>query len=228
MTAVAQQSTLVALSSTVPLVERSQPSPAVDDPEDIALRGLVDEVRTGNRTAARQFLETIGPAVRSVVRRVLGPGHAEEDDLLQDALLGLLRALPAYRGDCSVRHYARRIALWRILEDQKRRRTLKRRLLSQPEFDLAELNEDNYESAEQAALRARFRHSLQDLLAELPTAQAEAFALRHLLDYSVVDIATATGTSANTVRSRLRLAKAALRARITGSPRWSELDMRDA
>ncbi len=166
--------------------------------------------------------------MRTVVRRVLGHGHAEEDDLLQDALLGLLRALPAYRGDCSVRHYARRIALWRILEDQKRRRTLKRRHLSQPESGLRELSEGNHESAEHAALRARFRHLLQDLLAELPAAQAEAFALRHVLDYSVEDIATATGTPANTVRSRLRLAKEALRTRILGNPRWSELAMRDA
>lgn len=168
--------------------------------------------------------------MRAVVQKTLGPGHPETDDLLQEALVGFLRALDAFRGECTVRHYARRITLWRILEDRKRRRTAKRALNEQPELASAaahELRDESRGDAEAAATQARLRLLFQELLGELPDAQAEAFALRHLLDYSVEEIGQATRTPDNTVRSRLRLAKEALRSRIESDPRWSALHTRE-
>ena len=47
--------------------------------------------------------------------------------------------------------------------------------------------------------------------------------LRLALGHSVEEIASITKAPLNTVRSRLRLAKEALRTRIGNDPRWAEL-----
>jgi RNA polymerase sigma-70 factor (ECF subfamily) len=60
---------------------------------------------------------------------------------------------------------------------------------------------------------------VRELLDSLPTAQAEALALHAMLGFTVAEVAESTGVPAETVRSRLRLAKRALRDRIEGNPR---------
>jgi RNA polymerase sigma-70 factor (ECF subfamily) len=64
---------------------------------------------------------------------------------------------------------------------------------------------------------------LRTLLEELPEIQAETFALRVALGYSMQEVAAATGAPVNTVRSRLRLAREALRRRIEQDPSLSEV-----
>ena len=61
------------------------------------------------------------------------------------------------------------------------------------------------------------------MLADLPSAQAEALVLRSVLGYSFEELAAATGSPVNTVRSRIRLAKEALRRRIETDARFFEL-----
>jgi RNA polymerase sigma-70 factor (ECF subfamily) len=56
------------------------------------------------------------------------------------------------------------------------------------------------------------------MLAELPAGQGETLALRVVLGSSIKEIAEATQVPVNTVRSRLRLAKEALRKRIEEDP----------
>jgi RNA polymerase sigma-70 factor (ECF subfamily) len=43
------------------------------------------------------------------------------------------------------------------------------------------------------------------------------------LGHSIEEIAVITNAPVNTVRSRLRLAKEALRSRVEADPRWAEL-----
>lgn len=63
----------------------------------------------------------------------------------------------------------------------------------------------------------------QRLLDDLPDEQAETIALRVLLDYSLEETATTMGVPVNTVRSRIRLAREALRRRIDADPETLEL-----
>jgi RNA polymerase sigma-70 factor (ECF subfamily) len=56
-------------------------------------------------------------------------------------------------------------------------------------------------------------------LDELPEPQAEAFALNVILGYTIAEIAELSSAPVETVRSRLRLAKQALRARALAHPR---------
>lgn len=70
------------------------------------------------------------------------------------------------------------------------------------------------------------RNLVRTLLAELPPAQAEALALYVVVGYCLEEVACATSTPLNTVRSRLRLARRALKERIESDPMLiEELDV---
>jgi RNA polymerase sigma-70 factor (ECF subfamily) len=61
------------------------------------------------------------------------------------------------------------------------------------------------------------------LLEDLPEEQADVLALRVVLGLSLEEVAQATGAPLNTVRSRVRLAKEALRRRIESTPELADL-----
>lgn len=195
------------------------------DVAEAELARWVELAATGDVEALRSLLTRVTPAVRAVVVRALGRGHGDVEDLVQESLLGLVRALDAFRGECSVLHYARRIALWRVLEEQKRKHAQKRAALAAPEYELEQVAA---QAEGEGALGHGAQAELRALMYTLRPEQAEVLALRHVLEYSVEEIATATGVPANTVRSRLRLAKEALRERIAAHPSLHELNPRRA
>jgi DNA-directed RNA polymerase specialized sigma24 family protein len=55
---------------------------------------------------------------------------------------------------------------------------------------------------------------------ELPQPQAEAIALRVMLEYSIQEVGSITGVSPNTVKTRLSLARRTLKRRIACNPRY--------
>jgi DNA-directed RNA polymerase specialized sigma24 family protein len=46
----------------------------------------------------------------AAVRMVLGPSHPDAEDVAQEAIVGFIEALPRFRGDCTLAHFANRIA----------------------------------------------------------------------------------------------------------------------
>jgi RNA polymerase sigma-70 factor (ECF subfamily) len=171
----------------------------------------------GDAAALRGLLKALSPDIARVARCVLGASAPELDDVVQESLLGLLRALPSFRGDSSLRRFANRIAVRTAIAT--RRRARKRvahteRLSAEPHAWLSHEDGD----PEGGYLSARREALLASLLDELPEAQAEALALRVVLGFSLEETAAATSAPENTVRSRLRLAREALRARIEREP----------
>src|SRR5204863_904281 len=73
------------------------------------------------------------------------------------------------------------------------------------------------------ALVARRRELLRHLLEDLPEPQAEVLLLHCVSGFTLEEVAAATRVPHETARSRLRLAKAALRARIAQDARAAEL-----
>lgn len=204
-----------------------------DAPPADPLRALATEARGGDAFAIRRLLDAVASPMLGVVRAVLGSDDRDAEDVLQESLVGVVQALESFRGDSSFLHFARSIALRRSL-DQRRKRARRG-----PEIPLhAEPTQDDNDSHPRglegdlcsddqspaaSALAARRRDAFRNLLAELRPEQAEAFAQRVLFGYSMQEIATQTGAPLDTVKSRLRLAKAALRARIQDDPTLLEL-----
>jgi DNA-directed RNA polymerase specialized sigma24 family protein len=73
------------------------------------------------------------------------------------------------------------------------------------------------------SVSARRRDLLRSLIDLLPEEQAETIGLRFMLGCSLREVAESTGVPEDTVRSRLRLAKEALRRRIEEDPAAADL-----
>lgn len=176
------------------------------------LRAVATRAAAGDERAQRTLLAALGPTLLRVVRGVLGVGHADVEDVLQESMLALCAALPSFRGDCQTSHFACRVAVQTAMNARRRAAHRQRTTPALPPDELAELAREDLSPAELLAA-ARRREVLRVLLGELPPPQAEVLALHTMLGHSVAETAAVTGVPANTVRSRLRAALAALRER---------------
>jgi RNA polymerase sigma-70 factor (ECF subfamily) len=191
-------------------VERRTPSEAASAPVDSTLE-LARIAGAGDSVATAKLLRQFAPRLSRVVRAVLGGGHPDVEDAVQQALIGFVHALPAFRGDCDPLGYATVIAVRTAVAARKRSRTEQTRRDDAIDADtLAELRP----SPGDEAMSQRRKEIMRDLLAELPVEQAEALASRVVLGWSLEEIAAHSGAPLNTVRSRLRLAKEALKRKI--------------
>jgi RNA polymerase sigma-70 factor (ECF subfamily) len=175
------------------------------------MMGLARAAAQGDGIATGQLLRALAPRLGRIVRAVLGGNHPDLDDAVQQSLIGLVQALPAFRGDCEPLGYATIIAVRTAVATRKRSRTDQSRRGEPIEADLTE---DSSPSPGEEAVSNRRRELLRGLLDDLPTEQAEALAMRVVLGWSIKEIAIHSGAPQNTVRSRLRLAKEALKSRI--------------
>ena len=199
---------------TGPMKDVAQGNVASVEPSaESPLLALARRAATGDDAATAELVRAIAPRIVGAVRAVLGPVHADVDDATQLALIGFVQALPAFRGDCDPVSYGRVIAVRAAIAARKRARTHALRCDDDTETDRIE--EPRPSPGEQATATQR-KHILRGLLAELPSEQAEALALRIVFGHSFEEVASLTGVPLNTVRSRMRLAKERLRTRIEG------------
>jgi RNA polymerase sigma-70 factor (ECF subfamily) len=184
----------------------------------------------GDADAAGTLVMHLGGSMFTIVRRVLGHRNADVDDVAQDAVIALLGALPKFRNECGVAHFAHRIALLTALAALRRARVRQRWTDSGDGIsEDREMEREGGLPIEQIAsplaitVTARRRALVRQLLDELPDVIAEALALHFILGYTVDEIADAASVSPNTVWSRLRLGKQALRRKLEGDARLAEL-----
>jgi RNA polymerase sigma factor (sigma-70 family) len=169
----------------------------------------------------RQLLRSVAGPLLAAVKAIAGRRTPDLEDIAQETLVAFVHALPAFRGECSVMHYASRIAVRTAMAARRRRVARDHRIDSLD--DNSEPEEQTAASPGDEAWAARRRELLRSLLDELPEVQADTLALRVALGYSMQEVADATSAPVNTVRSRLRLAKEALRRRIEEDPSLSDL-----
>jgi RNA polymerase sigma-70 factor (ECF subfamily) len=196
-------------------------TPNSTGPQDGAaeLTALARLAGTGDPAATRRFLDRVWATIARVVNGVLGSRHPEVDDVIQQSLIAVLQALSAFRGECHPAGYASRIALHVAL--RARRNASLRRSRNQTLAQISAAEPDAVWPGCEVSAERRKR-ALRDLLTDLPEEQADALALRVMLGWSLEDVAQATGAPLNTVRSRVRLAKEALRRRIEADPTLSD------
>jgi RNA polymerase sigma factor (sigma-70 family) len=189
---------------------------------DAVLLALARRVVAGDRKATRSLLAAVGPAMLRAIRKVLARSTHEVEDVAQEAMEALVAALPSFRGECPLLHFARRVAVLTALANRRRldlRAQWSADLSEQPAPDGIA---DGPSPAEALFLRGR-REALAALLDELPANQAEVLVLHVALGFTIDEVAGVTGRPAETVRSRLRLAKQALRDRIQANPELGEI-----
>lgn len=151
------------------------------------------------------------PVWRFVQRSVHNSALA--DDLVQDVWLKLVRQAPDYQPRARFRTWLFTLAHHRLVDHWRSHKA---------HTSLDAETEDGASLADTLAAESGFgperrvgsreqAQALLDALAALPNVQREAFLLQAEGDFSVADIAQATGVSLETAKSRLRYARARLR-----------------
>ena len=180
------------------------------------LDALAARVLEGDAVGVRTFVTAVGPHLLRGVRRVLGPNHPEVEDVTQEAAFAVIGALRSYRGEASIVHFACRIAVQTAVKVRRREATLKRRQIGEavdPDLIVGAGADPDVEAEARASAQL-----VRELIATLPEPQAEALALHCVLGFTVSEIALTAGLPLETVRSRLRLAKNALRKQARTTP----------
>ncbi|HEX2657683.1 MAG TPA: RNA polymerase sigma factor [Polyangia bacterium] len=187
-----------------------------------ALTELARRAVAGEKDATRTLLLAVGPPMVRAIRKLLAPRTPDVEDVAQEAMEAFLSALPSFRGECTLLHFACRVAVLTALAN--RRRLDLRAQYAADTFDvtLEQMGADAPSPAEALALRGR-REALETLLDELPAAQAEVLVLHAVLGFTLEEVAAASAKPLETIRSRLRLGKQTLRQRIQANPGLSEI-----
>jgi RNA polymerase sigma factor (sigma-70 family) len=169
------------------------------------LDALAREALAQDPAAVRRFLLAIAPVIGRACRGVMGARHSDLEDTIQDCFVDVTRGLPSYRFEGSLVGFVTKIAVRRALIH--RRRSVARlqhfQLLDDlnDEVPVPDANVGEIERAE----------VMRDLIRRVRPIQAETLVMRIVLGFTVEEIALATEVSVNTVKTRLRLAKKALR-----------------
>ncbi|MGC4065533.1 MAG: RNA polymerase sigma factor [Polyangiaceae bacterium] len=195
-----------------------EPVSAVRRTDELLL--VAREAAKGSSTAVRTLVMHVGPAILMTVRKILGSTHPDVDDVAQDAVIALLDALATFRGESSVMTFAHRVALLTALAARRKNATRQKYLnvvaLEQPA-------ETHQASPQSLLLAKRRREVLLRLLDDLPDTTAEALALHFVLGMTVEEIAAVANAPENTIWSRLRLGKQALRKRLSADSQVAAL-----
>jgi RNA polymerase sigma factor (sigma-70 family) len=151
-----------------------------------------------------RVLAAFGPGIR----RLAGsyePDAGRCDDLAQEIAIALWRALPRFRGECSMRTFVYRVAHNRALTHVWRRGRI-------PTTEVAEAEQvvDPAENAESLVARGQRRDRLDTAIRTLPIVHRQVLTLA-LEDLSHAEIASVLGIRENAVAVRLTRARQALR-----------------
>ena len=97
------------------------PGGALSPPrEPDPLNPIAARAAAGEAAAVELLLRELSPGLLRAIRAVIGEDGVE--DVLQESLLALLHALPAFRAEGSIRGYATRIAVRAALYARRRRK----------------------------------------------------------------------------------------------------------
>jgi RNA polymerase sigma-70 factor (ECF subfamily) len=171
------------------------------------LNDVVRGALRGDPLALRDLLRAVAPVVRRICRGVMGREDPELEDAIQECLIDVARALPQFRFESDVSHYVTKIAMRRAIAARQRARARARQHTG---LDAAALSAANLGDSS-VAHADLVRYLVDDINED----QATALLLHVMLGHSIEEIASITGVSANTVKTRLRLGKKQLR-------RWFE------
>ena len=174
--------------------------PALAEPD---LDPRIAAAAAGDRAAAEALARELVPRVRNLVRYLLR-GDARTDDVAQEALIAVLRGLGTFRGEGRFEAWVDRVVARTTFAVIKRIRA---------ETQPGELEAVDTESRTDAYAE---RREVAAALDRLPPDQREALVLHFAVGMTVPEIAETVGAPFETVRSRLRLGKVALRAMLGG------------
>lgn len=172
---------------------------------------LIATYRAGRPEAFEELVRSYDAQVRRILGQLnVSPGDSE--DLTQEVFLRIFRNLHRFRGQSSFYTWLYRITINVFFDHNKKRKRADVRLtrLQNALGDAGAMNEsfgDPYSACYEAMTVA----GLNEAIAALPAPFREVVAMREVDQLSYEEIASATGISIGTVRSRLSRARSKLK-----------------
>lgn len=170
---------------------------------------LARRAAVGEHKARCQVAERLFARVCTTVRYLAGTDR-DADDLVQIAIMDILKSLPSYRGEGSLESWADRITA------RTARRGIRRRKRKEEVVKL--FDQLNFAESPSQPVRGKLREHLAVILQKLPAKKRQVVVLRWLYQYSLEEIAAITESPVNTVRDRLRTGRRQLRKLILKDP----------
>ncbi|MFE3170652.1 RNA polymerase sigma factor ShbA [Amycolatopsis sp. NPDC059090] len=199
---------------TYPPADRSAGSRSGFTKDD--LDPLVAAASQGDPCAVADLLHVLRPMVVRYCRARMGRrdlSYLSADDVAQDALMSVLKALPAYRDrGGSFLYLVHAIAASKIADAQR----VVMRDQSEPVSELPDRHGTGSNEPESEVLRLDLASRLQKLIARLAPLQQEILALRIVVGMSANETAETLGISAGNVRVTQHRALAKLRELVHG------------
>ena len=178
-----------------------------------AFHELVDRARRGDRTAADMMITWINPAIVRYCRARIGrsgSAFATADDVAQEIIAGVLKALPGFTDDSrSFMPFVYGIASNKVADHY--RRVARDRCETVPEVPDAA---DTGPGPEQQAVRHELTGRMAALLATMPRRQREILVLRLVVGLTATEIAKLMSMSPTAVRVAQHRALTSLRGRL--------------
>ena len=161
-------------------------------------RRLMELVATSDERAQRLLVERLMARVRTATRALLR-NQADAEDAAQLCMLELLRSADRFRGEHegSLEAWCDRITVRTALRYARKRRQADAAIDGRSDPHLVAAGNVG------SQLREEIVGEVSVYLERLSQARREALVLRHVLGYTVEEIAELTGVSQNTVKDRL-------------------------
>lgn len=176
--------------------------------------------QAGEARAFEALLRRHRSAVFQFVLRFVG-NRSRAEDVLQETWLKVVRSAPQYEPRARFTTWVFTIARNLCVDAQRREVFRSMESLEGAEEGERPLGESvadgGVSDPERTAHAARLRPAIEAALAGLPDEQREVFVMREYAGLAFKEIATATNTPENTVKSRMRYALEGLRRALSGS-----------
>lgn len=169
-----------------------------------AAQARVAAAVAGDRAAIEAVITELLPRIRNLMRYLLR-GDADADDIAQEVMVAIVRGLPSFRGEGTLNGWAERVAVREAFARLRQARRVRNEIDAGADLSVVAHPDGPPD------VYAERRHAVA-LLDQLPDEQRHALVLHHVLGMSVPEIAAEIAAPVETVRSRLRLGIARLRA----------------
>jgi RNA polymerase sigma-70 factor (ECF subfamily) len=200
----------IAVRRTPPTVEDLRSTSVVEDPVQRRDLILLERAQAGDLDGFNDLVVCYQEMLFALIVRMV-PDRDQASDCVQEAFLNAYRNLDRFRGG-SVKSWLSRIAINAAMDTQRLR---KRR----PADPYPELDDDTWQppageaaDPEKTSLTSERHRALNAALAQVTDDQRTAIVLYDIEGYDYAEIASITGVSLGTVKSRIHRGRLALRA----------------